>query len=210
MKRFTGLSIVVLMAFSISMNSCYKEPDLSGYMTLEQWQAWQVEHENDFSGYMTLEQWQAWQAEHGNDFSGYMTLEQWQAWLATHSNLVTVTDFNVTFPAANDVYQVTTTYTGLQGNVSTNDVVLVYFNTSYGWMQLPFEYGNNSYVYGRANNGKLTFRKGRAVHITFTDDAETWQTKAVVIPATIYNKMAALGVDHDSYEAVAEAYNLQR
>ena len=199
---------------SIATSSCYKEPDLSGYMTLEQFQAWLAEHENDSSGYMTLEEFQAWLAEHENEMSEYLTLEQWLAWMSEHSNQVTSVNFNVTFPAADNVTEVYATYNGLQGTISVSDVVLVYFNMSNygvnGWMQLPFEMGNMSIVYSRTNTGILTFRKGRALHTSFTEGAVTFQAKAVIIPASFYNKMVASGVNHASYKEVEKAYGLQK
>ena len=216
MKKILSILTVVSITamISIATSSCYKEPDLSGYMTLEQFQAWLAEHENDSSGYMTLEEFQAWLAEHENEASGYLTLEQWLAWMSEHSNQVSSVTFNVTFPAADNVTAVFATYAGLEGTISASDVVLVYFLVNLdgvsGWMQLPFEMGNMSIVYSRTNTGKLTFRKGRALHTSFTDGSETFQAKAVIIPSTFYNKMVAAGVNHASYEEVAKVYGLQK
>lgn len=158
--------------------------------------------DQDLSGYLTREDFENWQNEHGQD----------QGQSADTIDLVTVKTFNVAFPAANDVNEVTTTYSGLQGILKQDDVLLVYFNmSSYGmngWMQLPFEFGNISMVYWRDSNGKLTFRKGRGLHVAFTDPAETLPAKAVIIPATVYSSKCAAGVNHDDYEEVIAAYGL--
>lgn len=135
------------------------------------------------------------------DLSGFVTrseFEQWQNQDTQTPNSIKTINFNVFFPAANEAYEVTTTYNGLQGEIDDDDIVIIYFNTAYGWMQLPFEFGNISIVYGRTSDNTIVFRKGRALHLTFTEEAETWAAKAVIIPSSVYSDMKCTGVDFSS------------
>lgn len=80
------LSIVAMFAFSLATVSCGKEQDLSGYMTREEWEAWQQEHENELSNYVTREEFENWVAEFTSQLTAYMTHEEFQTWLNTLAN----------------------------------------------------------------------------------------------------------------------------
>ena len=194
---------------------------MATFMTEEEFQAWWNEHANDLDDYMTQEEFQAWLIELANDLEGYMTLAQFQEWLSQQPGgnqqitLATIYNFNVTYPAGTDVYEVLYTYTGLVGHVGATDVLLVYHNmTTYGysgWMPLPCEFGNISFSYVSSDNGTLTFRKGPALYVTTTyNNALTLPTKAIVIPGTIYTSMIDNGVNINSYDEVVKACNLEK
>lgn len=147
------------------------------------------------------------------DLSGYMTKEEFQQWQNNNQpstpdplQVVTVKSFNITIPAINDDFTASTTYSGLQGTLTSNDVLLVYFNTGIGgWILLPFVYGSASYLYAN-NNGTLTFTKSFV--IKSTSEAEQFSVKAYIIPQRIYLEKCNSGVNHSSYEEVNKAYRL--
>lgn len=184
-KKIWTIVTVIMTICALALASCTKEneQDLSGYLTKEELKQ---------AGYMTQEDFDKWVKEHANDSSA--------------SQLVTIKNFNVTFPAINDDFSATTTYNGLQSSVNANDVVLVYFNTNLGgWIMLPFSYSGLSYSYANSN-GVLTFHKSLNVRNTVT--SETFSAKALIIPQTIYTAKQKEGVNHMSYEEVSKAYSL--
>lgn len=192
--------------------------DLATYMSNEEFQAWWNAHSNELNGHMTQAQFQEWLIELSHDMEEYMTLAEFQEWVSQHANqqinLATVYNFNVNYPAGTDVYYVSTTYSGLVGHINDTDILLVYFYINHwgtaGWVSVPFETGNLTYVYSKANNGTLTFSCGRALYTQANFDPQSFNARAIVIPATIYTSMIDNGVNINSYDEVVKACNLEK
>lgn len=142
------------------------------------------------------------------DLSGYMTHEEFEEWRNGQSTQLTTTrSFNISFPAISDGWTAQTEYSGLQSTLKQSDILLVFFNTGLGWIQVPFSAGSISYLFGRENSGKLIFQ---ANHVLKGDyEAESWGAKAIIIPSTIYYSKCAKGVNHENYEEVVAAYGIE-
>ena len=140
------------------------------------------------------------------DLSGYATVDQLNALQQQIDGMsaTQVYTFSVNFPAVENEHYSQAQYNGLSGKLHNDDAILVYAQLFGAWAQLPYCLDNLAIAYWR-DGSKLYFRYGRANYVEFTQDAETIQMKAIIIPQDVFAKIKDNGVDLGSYNDVIDA-----
>jgi hypothetical protein len=138
------------------------------------------------------------------DLSDYVTKDELQQQLES-VQITQIYSFTINFPAVENEHFSQVEYTGLKGKVKKEDALLIYASIAGAWAQLPYCLDNTAIAYRRTDNGTLYFRYGRANYVEFSQDAQSMQMRAIVIPNSAFTSMSSKGVNMNSYEEVMKA-----
>lgn len=122
--------------------------------------------------------------------------------------------FNVTCQGAGQQQAESGLITRLVGEINENDAVLVFMRVSFAqggdsyWTAQPYtDADGRKYWYMVSDSGGLYFYVKTRDGYTWSNDINEW-IKVVVIPYSVYSSNASKGVNHNSYEDVVKAYNI--
>lgn len=129
--------------------------------------------------------------------------------VVTQSN---VYEFNITYSNAADKQSVTGNYTGLNGQISSTDAILVYIyvgNTSGEdiWMSLPAHIDTYSYDYAYTDNGIFVFSADAGEGYTWTKDF-TLKYRVIRIPNIAVVSKSIEELRASDYNTVMKELNL--
>ena len=124
----------------------------------------------------------------------------------------TINEFNVTFSNVSGKQSVTESYTGLKGNISSSDAILVYvyFGNASGediWMPLPATVNTFLYDYAYTDSGIFVFTADAGDGNVWTTDFSL-KYRVINIPRTATVSKSTGSVNTMDYNDVMKEYNL--